>query len=191
MLFCLSCKSHSNEDDVNSNPIIESVIDTISNDHNHQFIDPEEREISLSDVNNQPDSNAVNTDSWSIDDFIIDCPAYYLTELKMQIKQEREHWENVQNPLIAVYKGNDFGDYHHINFEDANGKNYDFGFGNNDYGDLVLFDEEQLDDNPEYLGQSFLLFWEWKIATFPCCSGDYEVAEAYLPSIVKLELDKN
>ena len=90
---------------------------------------------------------------------------------------------------VSSYEGNYFGDYHHIEFEDANGKRYDFGFGNNNFGDILLyFDDEQMNDNPKYLGKSFKIFWEWKISSFPCCSGEYESVEAYLPSITKLKL---
>jgi len=100
---------------------------------------------------------------------------------------KKKRWKNVANPLIAVYKGNDFGDYHHIEFEDSNRKSYDFGFGNNDFGDIWLYsNDEQMNDNPQYLDKSFKMFWEWKISSFPCCSGEYEIVEAYIPSIIEL-----
>ena len=91
------------------------------------------------------------------------------------------------NPFVSTYLGNDFGDYHHIEFKDDKGKKYDFGSGNNNYGEIELFDKE-LDDNPKYIGKSFKIYWDWEISSFPCCSGEYDLVEAYLPSIKKIEL---
>ena len=125
----------------------------------------------------------------SIDDYIKKYPKEYKEELRATIKYQIEEWRDVENPFIATYEGNNFGDYHHIEFEDDNGESYDFGFGNNNYGNILLFfDDEQLTDNPKYLGKLFKIYWEWKVSSFPCCSGEYETAEAYLPSIIKLEL---
>lgn len=121
-----------------------------------------------------------------INEFIIEAPKNYETELKQYIEYEKEKWKNIPNPFIATYKGNYIGDYHHIEFKDDKGEIYDFGFGENDFGDILLFNKE-LDDNPKYLEQSFKIFWKWKISSFPCCSGDHKPAKAYLPSIVKLE----
>ncbi len=125
----------------------------------------------------------------SIDTLIIKCPENLISELKQFIKFQKEEWKNVKNPFIATYKGNDFGDYHHINFEDVNNKSYDFGHGNNYFGSFLLFfNDKHLNDNPKYLEKQFKIFWKWKISSFPCCSGDYKSVEAYLPSITKLEL---
>jgi hypothetical protein len=130
-----------------------------------------------------------NTTDWSIEDFIVKCPKELKPELKQDITYYRGQWKDIENPITAIYKGNDFGDYHHIEFEDAKGNHYDFGFGNNDYGKTLLFyHDEQMKDNPEYLGQTFNVYWDWKKSTFPCCSGGYESVEAYQPSITLLEL---
>ena len=100
-------------------------------------------------------------------------------------------WADVPNPFIAVYKGNSFGDYHHIEFEGENGEYYDFGDGNNSYGDCELFfDDDQFTDNPKYLNKTMVVYWEWKTSTFPCCEGDYTLTTAKIPSIVNLELKK-
>lgn len=130
-----------------------------------------------------------NIKEWDTRDFIAKCPKDFEKELEFYIEYERKQWENVPNPIVAKYIGNDFGDYHHIDFEDSAGKIYNFGFGNNNFGGTVLFYEDQhFNDNPKYLGMPFKIFWEWKVSSFPCCSGEYEMVEAYLPSIVKLEL---
>jgi len=126
-----------------------------------------------------------------IDDYIIKYPKGYEVDLKASIKHEIEVWKNADNPLTATYKGNYIGDYLHIEFEDNNQKIYDFGFGNNDLGNIELYNNKHFDHNPKYLGKTFKIFWEWKISSFPCCSGEYEIAEAYLPSIVKLEIIEN
>lgn len=137
-------------------------------------------------VNNGP-NRSIESDSLS--DFIVVSPEGYEDELKQNIEYEREAWKNVPNPFVAKYVGNEFGDYFHLNFEDANGNSYDFGFGNNDFGDIVLYyEDDELSDNPAFLGKQFNIYWEWRISSFPCCSGDYEMAEAFLPSIIRLEL---
>ena len=100
----------------------------------------------------------------------------------------KEEWVNVPNPLVAKYMGNDFGDYFHIIFEDAEGMAYDFGDGDNDFGNTVLFEGEHYDDDPKYLGKMFSITWEWKWSKFACCEGEYNAVEAPVPSITKLEL---
>lgn len=131
-------------------------------------------------------------DNWSIDDFIIKCPESYKGELKSDIEYVKEQWKNVETPIIVFYRGNDFGDYFHLNFEDENGKKYDFGFGNNSYGEYVLFENSgHYEDVAKYLDKKFKVHWDWRASSFPCCSGEYEVVEAYLPSITKLELISN
>lgn len=133
-------------------------------------------------------NEVISVKGWTIDDFIINDKDKKSKAVRSTIEYKREEWENVKNPIVATFKGCDFGDYFHLNFEDANGKNYDFGFGNNNYGEYLLFDKTDYNDNPEYLGKTFKICWNWKITSFPCCDGDYEKVEAYLPSITKLEL---
>ncbi len=98
-------------------------------------------------------------------------------------------WGDVASPFQAKYVGNVFGDYFHLMFEDTLGNMYDFGDGFNDFGkyDLILNDE-QLTDNPKYLNQTFLIYWDWRKSTFPCCDGNMEVKRTEIPSILKLAL---
>lgn len=133
--------------------------------------------------------SSVDVTNWTLDEFIVDCPKEMKSELKDYLRYERKQWEGVANPFIATYDGNDFGDYFHLIFTDANTKAYDFGFADNDFGGIQLYaDDEQLTDNPQYLGRQFSITWAWKISSFPCCSGGYEIVEAYLPTITKLEM---
>lgn len=130
-----------------------------------------------------------NINDISTDKLIISCPENYKEALKQYLEHEREQWKDVLNPFVATYTGNDFGDYHQINFKDSDGKSYDFGFGNNDFGDTQLYyEDENMYDNPRYFGKSLEIFWEWKRSTFPCCEGERKLVEAYLPSITKIEL---
>lgn len=129
--------------------------------------------------------------NWQIADFIVSFEAEnYSEDLIQFIEYEKKQWSNIGNPFIATYNGNEFGDYFHIIFEDDTNHIYDFGFGNNDFGNIQLFKGEFYDDNPKYLSKIFKIYWEWKLSSFPCCSGEYVQTEAYLPSIVKLELVK-
>jgi hypothetical protein len=141
--------------------------------------------------NNRMENNGPSRvmESDSTIDYIISYSNANKEELQQYIAHEIMQWKNVESPFLATYNGNDFGDYHHIIFIDANGKSFDFGFGNNDFGEIELFFEnDDLRDNPEYLEKTFKVYWEWKASSFPCCSGEYEMVEAYLPSIVKLEV---
>lgn len=127
---------------------------------------------------------------WKTDDFIVKEKDRSSEALRRTIEYEREQWKAVTNPFVATYRGCDIGDYFHLNFEDRTGKNYDFGFGSNNYGDYMLFTPLNYMDNPEYLGKSFRIYWSWKVSTFPCCDGEYDMVEAWLPSITRLELLK-
>lgn len=196
-----SCKNSSNENNkkfyLMSTASTNSITNEVDNNSIGAYTDIDGG-IWFEEVNDHPVFNFENNgpertiEPDSIDDFIIKYPKGYEADLRAYIKYEIEAWKGVNNPLIATYIGNEFGDYHHIEFEDDNGKIYDFGFGNNDYGNIELyFDDKQLTDNPKYLGKIFKINWEWKISSFPCCSGEHQAAEAYLPSIVKLEIIKN
>lgn len=174
---CCSCGDSSTGDDTNADPSPDSVVNNVSIDTTHQS------------------DTAVNTDSvglravgdWKTADFIVTEKYKSSESVKRTIEWEVEEWKNVKSPLVAVYKGCDMGDYFHLNFEDSNGKSYDFGFGNNQFGEYTLCDKD-INDNPKYTGKQFLVYWNWEISSFPCCNGDYDLVEAYLPSITKLEL---
>lgn len=125
------------------------------------------------------------------EDYIIQYPENQKEELSSHIEYVRERWQNVPNPMIATYEGNDINDYFHLNFKTADGEEYDFGDGNNDYGKYKLFEPSgHYVDNPKYLGKKFKVYWDWKLSEFPCCDGEYHEAKAYLPSITGLELIK-
>lgn len=126
--------------------------------------------------------------NWSTADFIITEEYKSSAELHSMLEYKREKWKNVQSPFTAVYTGCNIGDYFHLNFEDVKGKSYDFGFGNNNYGDILLFDTVAYESNRKYVGRTFRIHWTWKISKFPCCDGEYDNVEAYYPSITKLEV---
>lgn len=133
--------------------------------------------------------NFMDVSNWKIDDFIIHKKDKSNLALRNLIEYEKENWRAVKNPFKAKYQGCDFGDYFHLNFKDDEGKYYDFGFGENNLGMFQLYDTVTFEDNSKYMGKNFTIFWNWKICKFPCCDGEYEPVEAYLPSIVRLELE--
>lgn len=133
-----------------------------------------------------------NRSNLKTDDYIEQYPANQKAGLRRHIEWVRKEWQNTPNPITATYQGNDFGDYHHIIFKDAKGVTYDFGQANNNYGQFNLHElSGQYEDNPEFLGKKFKVYWDWKLSDLFCCEGEYGKAKAYLPSITKLELIKN
>ncbi|MBN2756401.1 MAG: hypothetical protein JXR51_04420 [Bacteroidales bacterium] len=115
-------------------------------------------------------------------------------ELYDELSNAIEEWKNVESPFIATFNGVEFGDYFHIMFTDKNNFFYDFGFGNNDFGKYELYlenDEEGAATNPKYLNKTFKIWWTWKMSSFYCCSGEYNVVKAHRPSIIKIELIEN
>lgn len=177
LLFIFTSCSNSN-----SEKKIFSSIEKIDTMYYHQI-----DSIVKSKINK---TNIILVDDWKIDDFIIHKKDKSWKALRTTIEYYKKDWEGVSNPIIATYKGTSFGDYFHLEFEDTKGKIYDFGFGNNNYGNYKLFNKNDDTDNPKYVGKKFMIYWSWKISSFPCCEGEYETVEAYLPSIIKLELEK-
>lgn len=136
--------------------------------------------------------SSLNGSNLTTDDYIKQYPANQNAALRRHIEWLRKEWQNAPNPITATYQGNDFGDYHHILFRAANGVEYDFGQAENNYGQYKLYElAGQYDDNPDYLGKKFKVYWDWKLSEFLCCDGEQGEAKAYLPSITKLELIKN
>lgn len=129
----------------------------------------------------------ISVQQWKTEDFIVSKLYKSSPTVKRNIEYTREEWKNVKSPFIATYQGSDIGDYFHLTFEDAKGKVYDFGFGENQFGDYELYKEPD-DPNPKYLGKTFKIYWNWKVTTFPCCDGEYDQVEAYLPAITRLEM---
>ena len=124
-------------------------------------------------------------------DYIVHCSKDQKAEITRYIDNLRKEWQNTPNPLIATYEGNDFGDYQHIIFKASNNVFYDFGQAENNFVPYKLFElSEQYEDNPAFVGKEFKIYWDWKIAEFLCCDGEYKEVKAYIPSITKLELIK-
>lgn len=135
--------------------------------------------------------NNFNDPGLPADAFIKEYAPGQQSALKQYITALRNEWKGTPNPIIATYQGNDFGDYQHILFKDAGGKEYDFGQASNNYGPYQLHETSgQYRDNPEYVKKKFKVYWDWKLADFPCCDGVYGKAKAYLPAITRLELVK-
>jgi hypothetical protein len=147
---------------------------------------------SMNEISNseqeQKTEELISVSDWKIDDFIVKKKDRSSAALRAQIEYTKEQWQHVKNPFTANYQGCDFGDYFHLTFQDTEGNYYDFGFGDNNYEPYQLFDDTDYADNPNYLNKTFKIYWNWKITTFPCCEGEYNSVEAYLPSITKLEL---
>ncbi|MBL7912464.1 MAG: hypothetical protein JNJ41_15495 [Bacteroidia bacterium] len=140
---------------------------------------------------NKNDTSFLNGDNLKTDDYIKHYPVNQNAELRSEIERLRKEWKNAPNPITAIYQGNDFGAYHHLLFKAANGAVYDFGQAKNNYGQYNLHKlSGQYEDNPEFLGKEFKVYWDWKLSEFLCCHGEYGEAKAYLPSITKLELVK-
>ncbi len=129
----------------------------------------------------------------SSSDYIVSCPSSVENAVIQHIDYLREEWKEVPNPLMVRYRGSEMGDYYHLWFEDENGKRYDFGDGNNDFGDLQsFFEDHNFVYDPENPNDPlYQLSWNWKVASFPCCSGEFELVEAYIPSITKIERVKD
>jgi hypothetical protein len=97
-----------------------------------------------------------------------------------------EDWKAVPNPLVAKLTTVEMGDYFHLIFEDGSGKAYDFGDGDNNLGDLKLYDENEMTANPKMIGKSFTITWDWKVSSFYCCEGEMNAVKAKVPSITRL-----
>lgn len=124
------------------------------------------------------------------EDLLIECSPEIKESVLAYLEYTIEEWSATPKTISAVYKGNDFGDYFHLTFEDMKGKDYDFGFSENNFGKYSLYSGEQYEDNLDYLNKNFEVTWDWKKATFPCCEGSYNEASAYLPTITNLKLIK-
>lgn len=127
----------------------------------------------------------------AVDTLIKECPENYCDELHADMTYYVNYWKDVPNPFVATYRGNEFGDYFHVIFEINDTLHYDFGFGDNQFDAHVLYENGgDYADNPDYLDKRFEVHWAWRISIFPCCSGAFERAVAYMPSIVGLKLVK-
>lgn len=137
------------------------------------------------------DDALLDVSNWKTEDFIVSKQYKTSAVVQSTVKYVIGQVKNVSSPFVATYKGCDVGDYFHLNFEDSKGKRYDFGYGNNHFGEYMLYDSIDITDNPKYLGKTFLIYWNWEVSSFPCCDGEYDLVEAYVPSITRLELADN
>ncbi|MCB9223622.1 MAG: hypothetical protein H6582_05530 [Crocinitomicaceae bacterium] len=119
-------------------------------------------------------------------------PWEWFAQHPISVEQEYTigHWKDYPNTINVRYVGNEFGDYFHLMFEDSLKEVYDFGFGDNDFSGLELYDEDTFEDNPKYLNKWFELSWEFKISAYPCCDGEYNSTIGLQPSITDLKLIK-
>ena len=106
--------------------------------------------------------------------------------LDRQIEAVKEQFKDVPNPAELYFQGFDFGDYPHIIFTDGKEGYYDFGDGNNSFGEYEA--GIMSDETSEYEGKKFKVYWDWKVSSFSCCEGNMGAVTAKVPSITKLEL---
>jgi hypothetical protein len=116
--------------------------------------------------------------------FLLDTLPSYVSDYLEDIKNKMQHNES---PLEAQFFGAELGDYFHLDFITKNGVNIDFGNGNNSLGQFPLYDEVSFVANKNYIGDTFLVYWDWLETTFPCCDGSYDTYSGKIPSITKLE----
>jgi hypothetical protein len=145
---------------------------------NHSVFRFENNRIENNGVNRIKETDEVPEDASNDDE----------SENQSYMANEIEYWKDVPNPLIVKYTGIEWGDCLHLLFEDKSGMVYDFGFGNNNFGNYQLYDNETSFENPKYLNQTFKLHWKWIMSTYPCCDGEYNETKGLQPSIIKLEL---
>lgn len=184
----MSCeKNHKTQKDIVSGVITSELISKREDSTKSKLID---NKLDY-ETENKKTQSILNGGNLKTDDYIKKYPAKQSAELRRHIDYLRKAWQNVPNPITATYQGNDFGDYHHIIFKAKNGAEYDFGQAKNNYEPYKLHKlSGQFDDNHEFLGKEFKVYWDWKLTNFLCCDGEYGKAKAYLPTIIKLELIK-
>ena len=187
LLCCLSgCHDTSDE---NSLPNYWDTKDSISVQATDTSQGNLEHIHSTNEIHESLQTNSIiSLENWRIEDFIINKKDQNSSSIKRTMEAIRDEWESAPNPIIARFRGCDFGDYFHLNFEDAQGNIFDFGFGDNAFGQIELYNTENFEDNPNYLNKKFEIYWSWKITTFPCCDGEFDQVEAYIPSITNLVL---
>lgn len=112
--------------------------------------------------------------------------AEYSPSVQTHLNQLKEEWSAVPNPLVARFTGAELVDYFHLTFEDAQGRTYDFGNGENRLGEMRLYGENFI-SNPEQVGKVFRIDWDWKKSSFYCCEGEMNTVEAPVPSIIAIE----
>lgn len=130
ILIFNSCKNAADESK-NSESTIDENIDTSNVEADS--IDKNQNTTAENGDTILIDEAFISVKDWKIEDFIINAKDEKSQSVRGLIEYEKEEWKNVKNPIIATYQGSDFGDYFHLIFKDANGNEYDFGFGVNNF----------------------------------------------------------
>ena len=107
-------------------------------------------------------------------------------DVKKYVSEINEKMNNVDNPIIATYLGSEIGDYFYFPFEGSDGKYFDFGNGNNNYG-TIPFGENDLEINSDLIGKKFTIYWQFSSTYFYCCEGSMQEYIADLPSITHID----
>ncbi len=87
--------------------------------------------------------------------------------------------------IIATFEYVELGDYYHLIFKDEKGEEWDFGYGQNNYGSYDFGDDQS---NPDLVGKKFKIVWEnKKVISYDLQGKDYTMDAL---CIVKIELVK-
>ena len=111
-------------------------------------------------------------------------------DVKKYISEINEQMNNVDNPFIATYLGSEIGDYFYFPFVGLNGRYFNFGNGNNNYGNIP-FGENDLEDNSDLIGKKFIIHWQLNSTSFYCCEGSMKEYVAKLPAITYIDYYKD
>lgn len=89
--------------------------------------------------------------------------------------------------IIAEYYYSEFGDLPHIVFIDMDGNEYDFGEGENEFGEFDFGQDNEFTTNEDLVGRIFKISYaNKKVRAY---AEDMEtVIEVEMPSILKIEL---
>ena len=109
----------------------------------------------------------------------------YPKKVRDIIMAEKLNMKGVSNPMVAKYKGSEFGDYFYFFFTDGI-KNFDFGSGNNNLGSIP-FTEYDTEIKSKLIGKEFIIHWEFTSTTFNCCEGGVDLYQGNFPSIVSID----
>ena len=91
--------------------------------------------------------------------------------------------------LIAEYSYSEYGDLPHIIFTDENSEEWDFGYGENDFGEFDFGQMEHFETNEKLVGKKFKIYWmNKKVETY--AEDGETVIETEAPSVIKIELIK-
>ncbi|MBT6163768.1 MAG: hypothetical protein HOH92_08720 [Crocinitomicaceae bacterium] len=121
----------------------------------------------------------------------------YPEAAQYEIATITDSFDEVENPFIATYLGSEFHDYFYLPFRGANGVYYDFGYRNNNLGEIPFgeFDApypeldapENTSPGAKLVGGKFLIYWEYELSYVICCEGAQNSYPAWLPRISKIE----